>query len=77
MIIGSDKRCTVAEKIDEDGELEVCIKSRDAIHIFEFIGEDDARMIDHGAGDGHALLLAAGEFVGTVSQPVGQSDVAQ
>lgn len=42
MIIGSDKRCTVAEKLDEDGELEVCIKSRDAIHIFEFIGEDDA-----------------------------------
>src|SRR3954447_23050656 len=29
-----------------------------------FVRQQDARLVDDGAGDGHALLLAAGEFVG-------------
>ena len=31
-----------------------------------FVGEDDFAAVHQGAGDGHALLLAAGEFVGFV-----------
>src|SRR5882672_10402770 len=28
------------------------------------VGEDDSRVVDQAAGDGHALLLAAGELIG-------------
>ena len=33
--------------------------------------------IDQGAGDGHALALAAGHFVGLVVDAVGQADAGQ
>ncbi len=35
-----------------------------------FVGENDLRAVDERAGDGDALLLAAGEFVGLVAQSV-------
>ena len=33
------------------------------------VGEDDGGAVDEGAGDGDALLLAAGELVGAVMEP--------
>ena len=42
-----------------------------------FVGEDDPGMVDQGPGDGHPLLLAAGELVGPVVDAVGQSDLSQ
>ena len=32
------------------------------------VGQDDGRVVGHGPGDGHPLLLAAGELVGLVGQ---------
>ena len=39
-----------------------------------FVGQDHERIVDQRAGDGHALLLAAGELVGPVVQAVAQPD---
>src|SRR5215207_5576928 len=39
------------------------------------VGEDEAGARDEGARDGHALLLAAGEFAGRVSQPRAEPDL--
>ena len=39
-----------------------------------FIGQQNRRMIDNGAGDGYALLLAAGKSIGPVIQPFVDSD---
>jgi len=41
------------------------------------IGEDDFRIIDQGAGDGDALLFAAGELRGQVSGAGFHADAAQ
>ncbi len=41
------------------------------------VGQDDIRPVDQGAGDGDALLLAAGEFVGAVVGAVAQADALQ
>ena len=38
------------------------------------VGEDDRRAADQGPGTGDALLLAAGELVGPVVQPVPEAD---
>src|SRR6476646_5189917 len=40
------------------------------------VGEDDGRFADQGAGDGDALLLAAGELGGTVGATVLEADGA-
>ena len=37
------------------------------------VGEDDGRGVHQGAGDGHALLLAAGELVGRVAPALRQA----
>ena len=42
-----------------------------------FVGEDDGGLVDQSAGDGHALALSAGEFVGLVVHAVGQADRSQ
>ncbi len=42
-----------------------------------FVGEQDERAGDDGAGDGDALLLAAGEFGRRVVLPAGQADHRQ
>ena len=39
-----------------------------------FVGEDQGGRVGQGAGDGDALLLAAGEFVGAVPSASGESD---
>src|ERR1035437_8673027 len=39
-----------------------------------FIGQDDERIVDQRAGNGHALLLAAGKFKGFVIDPIRESD---
>ena len=39
-----------------------------------FIGENDRRIVDQGVGDGHPLLLAAGELAGRIVEPVRQPD---
>ena len=38
------------------------------------VGQDDERIVHQRAGDGHALLLAAGELAGPMVQPVAQAD---
>ena len=42
-----------------------------------FIGEDERRLIDEGAGHCYPLLFAAAEFAGLVGQPVAQSEVTK
>ena len=42
-----------------------------------FVGEDDARVIDQRPGDGHALLLAAGELGGEMLHAIREPDIAQ
>ena len=42
-----------------------------------FVRQQDGRLVHQRAGDGHALALAAGKFVGLVMNAVGQADVAQ
>ena len=37
------------------------------------VGEDDGRLVDEGARNGHALLLAAGQLVGPVVNALGQA----
>ena len=39
-----------------------------------FVGEEDARAVKQRAGDGDALLLAAGELTGVVFFAVGEAD---
>jgi hypothetical protein len=39
-----------------------------------FIGEKNFRAIDEGAGDGHALLFAAGEFGGAMAEAMREAD---
>src|SRR5882724_11627098 len=39
-----------------------------------FIGENDQRVVDERAGDGHALLLAAGKFKRFMIEPVIEAD---
>jgi hypothetical protein len=41
------------------------------------VGQQNGRVVDDGARDGHALLLAAGERVGLVIQPAGDAEQAQ
>ena len=41
------------------------------------VGHQERRVVDEGAGDGDALLLAAGELIGPVGQPVRQADPDQ
>ena len=38
------------------------------------VGQDDFRIVDQRAGNGHALLLAAGELRGQVMRAIGQAD---
>lgn len=38
------------------------------------VGEEDRGPVDESAGDGSALLLAAGEFAGTVTAALGETD---
>ena len=38
------------------------------------VGQDDVGVVDQRPGDGHALLLAAGELRGPVVEPVAQAD---
>ncbi len=40
-----------------------------------FIGHEDGGIVDEGAGDGDALLLAAGEFVGAVVEALAEADL--
>ena len=40
------------------------------------VREQDGRLVHQRAGDGDALALAAGKFVGLVMNAVGQADVA-
>ena len=39
-----------------------------------FVGQDEVRIVHQAAGDGHALLLAAGKLRRPVQQPVAQAD---
>ncbi len=41
------------------------------------VGEDDGRAEDEGAGEGDALLLAAGELDGVVVHAVGEADAGE
>ncbi len=41
------------------------------------VGEDDGGLTDEGAGDGDALALAAGHFVGLVVDAVSEADIGQ
>jgi len=42
-----------------------------------FVGEDDARFVDEGPGDGHPLPLATGKLVGPVMSPVPHADLVE
>ena len=39
-----------------------------------FVGEEDGGIVDEGAGDGDALALAAGHFVGAMMNAIGEAD---
>ncbi len=41
------------------------------------VGEKDFRAIDESAGDGDALLFAAGEFRGAMAEPMGEADALE
>ena len=41
------------------------------------VAEDHLGLVHQGAGDGHPLLLPAGELVGAMALPVGEADVSQ
>ena len=41
------------------------------------VGQDQERVLHQGPGDGHALLLAAGELVGAVVEAVAQADLRE
>ena len=41
------------------------------------VGQQDRRLVGQRAGDGHALLLAAGELRGMVGRPRFQADLLQ
>ncbi len=42
-----------------------------------FVGQNDAGVVNQGAGNGHALALAAAQLVGLVQGAVGEPDAAQ
>ena len=42
-----------------------------------FVADQKSRVRDNGAGNRHALLLAAGEFIGPVRTAIGQADQLQ
>ncbi len=42
-----------------------------------FVGEDEGGAVDDRAGDGDALLLAAGELVGFIVEPVAEADAIE
>ena len=51
------------EALVQAGDLDAHVVAQLGIEVGErFIKEEYARRLDHGAGDRHALLLAAGEF---------------
>jgi len=70
----------------EDGLVELAAglaeHGEDGIGVFRIevagglVGEDDGRVGDEGAGDGDALLLAAGELVGAVVEAAGEAEEA-
>src|SRR5690606_10547111 len=39
-----------------------------------FVGEEDVRLVDEGAGDGDALLLSAGKLAGKMIGALGEAD---
>ena len=67
---------------DDDGHARLVEVLQD-LHYFDgrlavqcprrLIGQDDLRLGDEGAGDGHTLLLSAGHLIGHVVRPVLQS----
>ena len=42
-----------------------------------FVGVEDAGVVDEGAGDGDALLFAAGEFGGEMVEALGEADAVE
>ena len=69
---------------DEDDGFAVGVEFVEEVEDFEaglgievaggFVGEDEERVVDEGAGDGDALLLAAGELLGTVIEAMAEAD---
>ena len=58
----------LAEQVQDFG-------SRVAVEVAgRLVGQDQRGLVDQRAGDGHALLLAAGEFGRLVVQPVAQAE---
>ena len=41
------------------------------------VGQDQRRLIDHGAGNRDALLLSAGKLVGLVAHPLAHADALE
>ena len=41
------------------------------------IGQNQRRLVDHGAGDRHPLLLPAGKLVGLVAHPFAHADALE
>lgn len=62
-------------------EFEKHVDNRSARFVVEvagrFVGEEDFRAVDEGAGQGHALLLAAGELRRVVSGAVAEPDAGE
>ena len=42
-----------------------------------FVGQHQFGLVDQGAGDGDALLLAAGKLAGMMAEPVAEADFLQ
>ena len=69
---------------DEDDGFAVGVELVEEVEDFEaglgievaggFVGEDEERVVDEGAGDGDALLLAAGELLGAVVEAMAEAD---
>ena len=71
---------------DDDGETLAAVELAEHVHDFDrgggvevaggLVGEQDARVVDEGARDGDALLLAAGELRGGVVHALFEADEA-
>ena len=69
---------------EEDGDALVAVEALQEVHDFVagfgvevaggFVGEDEFGLVNESAGDGDALLLAAGELVGFVVAAVVEAD---
>lgn len=83
LVVGGDEAAVVGD--DDEGGLAFGLEAaEDAVDFVAgaavefaggFVGEEEFGLFDQGAGDGDALLLAAGEGAGAVVEAVAEADL--